>query len=100
MTEYEIFLPGSHNDGTPVAPEVLAKIKEQLVGAFGGYTHLTHRSEGAWRIGGVTFRDEITLLKVLDDGSANFDMAAFKEELKKVLRQEEVLIVQREVAVV
>ena len=47
----------------------------------------------------MTFRDEVTLVRVLDDGKANFDMGAFKKTLEAELRQESVLIVEREVGV-
>jgi hypothetical protein len=100
MKEYEIYLPARHNDGTAVDGTKLQGIKDALVKAFGGYTHIDHRSEGAWRMGGVTFRDEVTLVRVLDDGSANFDMPAFKKTLEATLQQEAVLIITREVTAV
>jgi hypothetical protein len=37
---------------------------------------------------------------VLDDGSADFDMPKFKKALKRSLRQDTVLIVEREVSLV
>ncbi|MEA3212389.1 MAG: hypothetical protein QOE70_5446 [Chthoniobacter sp.] len=100
MQEFEIYLPMTMNDGTPVEAGEIQRIKDTLVKAFGGYTHLNHRSEGAWRMGGVTFRDEVTIVRVLDDGAANFDMAAFKKSMEAALKQEIVLIIAREVAVV
>jgi hypothetical protein len=100
MTEYEIYLPTSQNDGTPVDAREIDRAKETLSQAFGGYTHLHHRNEGSWSMGGVTFHDEVTILRVLDDGSAKFDMAAFKKRLETKLKQQSVLIVQREVSVV
>jgi hypothetical protein len=100
MHEYEIYLPTKHNDGTRVDPARIRRIKQDLGRTFGGYTHLTHRSEGLWRMGNVTFRDEVTIVRVLDDGSARFDMQKFKKELEGVFRQESVLIVAREVRVI
>jgi hypothetical protein len=97
MREFEIYLPTTMNDGTPVDGGEIQHIKDELVKAFGGYTHLSHRSEGAWRMGGVTFRDEVTIVRVLDDGSANFDMRAFKKSIEVRLRQEAVLIISRDV---
>lgn len=96
--EYEIYLPTTLNDGTPIDHGKIRGIKDTLAKAFGGYTHLKHRSEGAWRMGGVTFRDEVTILRVLDDGSAWFDMPAFKKAIEAELQQEAVLIISREVA--
>ena len=100
MQEFEIYLPTKHNDGTEIDPAEIARIKAKLAAAFGGYTHLNQRSEGAWRMGGVTFRDEVTIVRVLDDGTARFDMAAFRRELEQSLRQDSVLIIAREVRAV
>lgn len=88
------------NDGTPVDGREIERIKDKLTKAFGGYTHLKQRSEGAWRMGCVTFRDEVTIIRVLDDGSSDFDMPAFKKSIEAALKQEEVLIISRDVAVV
>ena len=97
MREYEIYLPTTMNDGTPVDATRVQGIKDALAKSFGGYTHLNQRSEGAWRIGGVTFRDEVTIVRVLDDGSENFDWNAFKRSIESSLKQETVLIIAREV---
>jgi hypothetical protein len=98
MQEYEIYLPTTLDDGTPVEAAKIQGIKDSLVKAFGGYTHLNQRSEGAWRMGGVTFHDEVTIVRVLDDGSAHFDMTAFKKSIETALQQEAVLIISRQVA--
>jgi hypothetical protein len=99
MQEYEIYLPTTQNDGTPINRKEIQKIKDTLTRAFGGYTHLKHRSDGAWQVGGVTFHDEVTIVRVLDDGSGEFDMRAFKKELEAVFQQQSVLIVVRRVEV-
>ena len=36
-------------------------------------------------MGGVTFHDEVTIVRVLDDGSAHFDMTAFKKSIETAL---------------
>ena len=100
MKEYEIYLPSTKNDGTPTDRASIDRFKEMLVQAFGGYTHLRHRSEGAWRMGSVTFRDEVTILRVLDDGESGFDWKQFKAQVEKALDQETVLIVERVVRIV
>jgi hypothetical protein len=99
MKEYEIYLPTTYNDGSPVDARVVERLKQTLAHAFGGYTHQRSRSEGAWKLGGVVFRDEVTIVRVLDHGSTGFDMRAFKKEVEMALRQESVLIVEREVRV-
>jgi hypothetical protein len=100
MHEYEIYLPMTLNDGSPVDLDAIQRIKDDLAKSFGGYTHLNQRSEGAWRMGGVTFRDEVTIVRVLDDCSTRFDWLAFKKSLEKKLKQEAVLIIAREVTAV
>lgn len=100
MREYDFYLPAQRNNGQPVEPAEVERIKQTLAEAYGGYTHLKSRSEGAWKMAGVTFRDEITILRVLDDGHVEFDLQKFKGELKRSLDQEEILIVGREVEVV
>lgn len=105
MREYEIYLPTKHNNGAPVDPAQIEQIEQRLARTFGGYTHLKQHSAGLWSIGGVTFFDEVTIVRVIDDGAepldgaARFDMPAFKRELEGLLRQESVLIVARDVQV-
>ena len=100
MREFEIYLPTTMNDGTPVDAAKIQLVKDKLVKAFGGYTHFSHQSEGVWCMGGVTFRDGVTIVRVIDDGSANFDMAGFRKSIEASLKQEHVLIISRQVAVV
>ena len=100
MKEFKIYLPTTQNDGTPIDFAEIERSKAALAKAFGGYTHLRQRSEGSWSIGGVTFRDEVTIVRVLDDGMGDFDMSAFKKSMEDALKQQNVLIVEREVSVV
>jgi hypothetical protein len=97
MQEFEIYLPTMANDGTPIDACKIERIKATLAETFGGYTHLNQRSEGAWRMGGVTFRDEVTIVRVLDDGSAKFDWLGFKRGIETALKQEAILIINRDV---
>lgn len=99
MRELEIFLPATLNDGSPIDAAEITRIKETVLKAFGGYTHLDHRFEGAWRVGGVTLRDEVTILRVLDDGRASFDLAGFKRTIEAALGQATVLVIARDVQV-
>lgn len=100
MREYDIYFPTTLNDGRVAPAQDVERLKARLAEAFGGLTHLKQRSDGVWRFGGATFREEVTIVRVLDDGSANFDMESFRDELAAVLEQERVLIVAREVQVI
>ena len=97
MTEYDIYVPATRADGAPIDETLLDQIKRALADAFGGYTHLTHHSEGAWRIAGATFREAVTIIRVLDDGTAAFDMTAYKQNLQTLLGESKILIIAREV---
>ena len=97
MKEFEIYVPRRRNDGILVELAEIESIKATLIKAFGGYTHLQQRSKGAWKMAGTTFHDEVTIMRVLDDSSANFDMPKFKKSQERTLKQESVLIVEREV---
>jgi hypothetical protein len=89
----------SKNDGTLIDVTMVEGFKEELKTAFGGYTHLKQPNEGAWRMGRVTFREAITILRVLAEGSEEFDMQAFKARLETAFEQETILIIQRDVVV-
>jgi ATP-dependent Clp protease ATP-binding subunit ClpA len=101
MYEYDLFVPLRYNDGAPVAADHLARVRQRLVEQFGGLTDLHQRHEGYWKIGGVTFRDEIVIYRALADdaAAARQFFRQLKEELKADLHQADVLIVEREVEV-
>ena len=67
MKEYELYVPLTHNDGTPVDPKVLVKLRERLLEEFGGLTFFPQPNEGFWTFGGITYRDEIVVYRVLSD---------------------------------
>jgi hypothetical protein len=100
-SEYDVYLPLSYNDGTPVEPEKIVRLKQRLHDRFGGLTFFPQRNEGVWSIDRVAFRDEIVIVRVLSEevrASREF-FRQLKEELKEELRQQEVLIVERKVEV-
>ena len=97
MKEFEIYLPSRQNDGILVDVADIESIKTALINAFGGYTHIQQRSQGAWKMAGTLFHDDVTIIRVLDPGSVCFDMQKFKKSLELTLKQDSVLIVEREV---
>ncbi|MBI4613500.1 MAG: hypothetical protein HY720_07820 [Planctomycetes bacterium] len=102
MREYDLYVPLTYNDGTPIEPEKLGRLKDRLLDAFGGLTFFPQRSEGHWKVGDVAFRDEIVILRVLtaDQARARRFFRSLKEELKRELRQEEILIVEKKAQVI
>ena len=98
MKEYEIYVPLTHNDGSSVDPNVLVHLRERLLEQFGGLTFFPQRNEGFWTFGGVTYRDEIVVYRILtaQTGMARKFFRALKEELKRNLEQEDILIVEKD----
>jgi len=99
VKEYDIYVPHFYNDGTPVEPDKLHRLQDQLFNFFRGLTFFPQPNQGYWTMGNVTFRDEIMIYRVItiDAESARRFLRQLKVDLKRDLRQEEVLIVEREV---
>jgi hypothetical protein len=100
MREYELYVPLHYNDGRPIEPEKLTRLKRQLVEEFGGLTHFPQENEGLWKVGNYTFRDRIVIFRVLanDVGHAEIVFARLKEELCREWEQQDVLIIARKVS--
>ncbi len=98
MKEYELYIPLFYNDGSQVEARKIERIGEQLLEEFDGVTFFPQHNEGAWKMGPVVFRDEVVLFRVLTDrvGPARRFFRAYKEELKRELGQEEILIVEKD----
>lgn len=99
MKEYDIFIPLTYNDGTPIESRKLVRLRERLLEEFGGLTFFPQRNEGLWNLGNVTYRDEIVIYRVFATKvrAARRFLTALKADLKKDLQQEEILIVEKDV---
>ena len=100
MREFEIYLPSTRNDGSKLDPKKLDAIREILLLSFGGYTESKYEKQGAWRMGGVSYYDEISIIKVLASETCDFDLRDFKRRAEEELEQEAILIVDRDVRIV
>ncbi len=99
MKEYDLFVPLNYNDGSPIEPRKLQRVHVRLLEEFDGLTFFPQANEGYWKMSGVTYRDEIVVYRVLTAKvrSARRFFAELKADLKRDLRQEEILIVERDV---
>ena len=99
MKEYDIFVPLYYNDGTPIEATRYQRLQAELLAHFNGLTFFPQPNEGFWKMGGVTYRDEIVIYRVLADRTraARRFLAQLKDRLKRELKQEEILIVERDV---
>ena len=101
MKKYEIYLPLKYNDGQEIEPEKFKQIRQQLVAVFGAITvtSLNAPFEGTWRYGGVEFVDDIIRFEIIteQDFRANIFFKSFKKQLKRTLRQFDILITVQEI---
>ncbi len=99
MKEYDVYVPLAYNDGTPIESRKLVRLRERLLEQFGGVTFFPQSNDGFWTLGGVTYRDQIVIFRVITDKarSARRFFGQLKEELKRDLQQEEILIVEKDV---
>jgi hypothetical protein len=99
VKEYDIFVPLCFNDGTPVEAQKFQTLQEELLDQFGGLTFFPQPNKGFWRMGGVTYRDEIVIYRVIGLASqeARPFLADLKQRLKADFGQEEILIVERNI---
>jgi hypothetical protein len=99
VKEYDIFLPLRYNDGSPIELIKFVQLHERLLSEFSGLTYFPQPNQGFWKLGDVTYRDEIVIFRVLatDSRRARRFLRKLKEELKAELLQEEILIVERDV---
>ena len=99
MKEYDLFIPTTYNDGSPIEPKKFRNLQRRLLKQFEGLTFFPQPNEGFWKMGDVTYRDAIVIYRVLSSKrrAARRFLSRLKEKLKKDLRQEEILIVERDV---
>src|SRR5215216_2697121 len=98
MKKYEIYLPRRYNNGKKIEPQKLKEIRQQLVAVFGALTasSLSAPLQGTWRYGGVEFVDDIIRIEIITDEDLRF-FKSFKRQLKRELRQLDILITVQDI---
>jgi len=93
-----VYVPLNYNDGSPIEPEKLVKVRKRILHQFGYLTYLPAENVGYWTLGAVTYRDRIVLYRVVsgDVRRARRFFRQLKQELKHDLRQEEIFIVEKD----
>ena len=99
LYEYDLYYPLTSESGERSSDATFDDTKKRLTEFFGGLTDFRHRSEGSWKFGGVTYRDEIVLLRMLasDRNAAREFLARLQTDLESSLKEEKILIIEREV---
>ena len=65
MKEYDIYVPLKYNDGSPVEPRKFQAVQQALLANFDGLTYFPQPNKGFWKVGDVTYRDEIVVYPVV-----------------------------------
>jgi hypothetical protein len=76
-------------------------LQEYLLRHFDGLTFFPQPNKGIWRMGKVIYHDEVVIYRVLTENrkKAKKVLLRLKESLKRTFRQEEILIITRNVGV-
>lgn len=98
MKEYDIFIPLYYSDNSLVEAKKFQSLQTKLLNHFEGVTFIPRPLEGFWQVGQVTFRDEVVVYRVLAKNARNARrlLKTLKEDCKKVFRQPEILVMERE----
>jgi hypothetical protein len=90
----QILLPLSGNDGEPLLHSTYDRIREELVGKFGGLTAFTQSpAEGIWiPEDKQAQRDEVIMIEVMTEDLDVSWWTVYRKTLEKRLKQESVVI--------
>jgi hypothetical protein len=103
---YEVYLPLEYNDGTPIEPGKFLALQQEFLQRFSGLTQVAKEFplRGIWRQEERTYFDNIVIYTLYDfasDFSPNQQFfESYKETLKDIFQQEEILIVVQDLFVI
>ncbi len=96
MKKYEIYLPLKYNDGREIEAEKIKQIREELIAVFGALTVSSQSApyQGSWKYGGVNFIDDIIKIEIIAGSDRKIErfFKGYKEHLKRLLKQIDILI--------
>ena len=89
----QLLLPLYDNDGAALPRALFDRVRKELSERFGGLTAFTRApAEGHWRDGGETRRDDIVVFEVMAESLDRDWWRAYRRELERSFRQEEIVI--------
>ena len=90
----EIFLPLHDNAGAAFAQDLFGAVRTELAHRFGGVTaFMRSPAVGIWKDeDGVARRDDIVVFEVMTDNLDQSWWSAYRAQLERTFKQEEVLI--------
>jgi hypothetical protein len=95
----EVLLPLDYNDGSPIPDTILRELRKDLVDRFGGITAFTRSpAEGDWKANDSTLKhDRMIVVEIMVDRPERDWWAQWRNNLEKLLRQEEIVVRARQV---
>jgi len=85
-----------YNDGREIEAEKFKQIREELIAVFGALTVSSQSApfQGSWKYGGVDFIDDIIKIEIIASGDRRTEkfFREFKDHLKRLLKQIDILI--------
>lgn len=102
MKEFDIFVPLTFNDGSPIPDELFDELELRLLTQFRGMTYFPQANQGFWKLADVTYQDEIVIYRILtgEVRASREYLSALKKWMKSVFEQEEILIIERTVGTI
>ncbi|MGZ9130162.1 MAG: hypothetical protein ACXW4Z_20495, partial [Candidatus Binatia bacterium] len=101
MKKYEIYLPLKYNDGSKIEAQKIKRIRQELVDVFGARTISSQAApyQGAWNYRGIDFIEDIIKIEIIAraDRKTQKYFRLFKERLKRLLKQIDVLIIAQDI---
>ncbi len=101
MKKYEIYLPLKYNDGSKIEAQKITRIREELVNVFGARTVSSQAApyQGAWNYRGIDFIEDIIKIEIIAraDRKTQKFFRQFKQRLKRLLKQIDVLIIAQDI---
>lgn len=90
----QLILPVYDNDGVPLARELFAQVRRELIDRFGGVTAYTRApAEGSWESPeGTVRRDDVVVVETMTDSLDRKWWADYSRELAARFRQETVIV--------
>ena len=98
MKEFDLYVPLIVR-GKKMSAQKLSGLKQRLIKKFGGLTYFPQKTKGYWKIGHVTFQDEIVILRVISEKPCDSFWNALKGDLQRQWSQKEILIVSKQIKV-
>ena len=93
MKLVQILLPTRDNRGRKFKTVIFGRIREELVGRFGGLTAYSRSpARGVWRSGQTTKLDDIVVIEIMTPELRRSWWKKYRRKLERALRQDEIVV--------